>query len=128
MTHHFLDNSRINISQQYLKSLSNKPFSERSQWDLPDTFLYFAQNMTYFQLSASVIIAKEFHLEFLWNKKSKLYTALKVKFSINDLSSECDQVCRKQRIWSHLLKKSLMKIIIFWCSATSSRNKVFVLL
>ena len=33
-----------------------------------------------------------------------------MKFSINDLSSKCDQIRRKLLIWSHLLKKSLMKI------------------
>ena len=32
-----------------------------------------------------------------------------MKFSINDLFSNCDQICRKLRIWSHLLKKSLME-------------------
>ena len=36
-----------------------------------------------------------------------------MKFSINDLFSKCDQICRKLRIWSHLLKKSLMDNFIF---------------
>ena len=40
-------------------------------------------------------------------------TAQKMKFSINDFSSKCDQICRKLRIWSHLLKKSLMENFIF---------------
>ena len=29
------------------------------------------------------------------------------------ISSKCDQICRKLRIWSHLLKKSLMENFIF---------------
>ena len=40
-------------------------------------------------------------------------TAQKMKFFIKDFFSKCDQIRRKLRIWSHLLKKSLMKNIIF---------------
>ena len=35
-----------------------------------------------------------------------------MKFSIKDFFSKCDQI----RIWSHLLKKSLMENFIFLCS------------
>ena len=41
------------------------------------------------------------------------YTAQKMKFPINDLFSKCDQIRRKPRIWSHLLKVSLMENFIF---------------
>ena len=37
----------------------------------------------------------------------------KMKFSIKDFFSKCDQIRRKLWIWSHLLKKSLMKNFIF---------------
>ena len=40
-------------------------------------------------------------------------TARKMKFSIKDFFSKCDQIRRKLRIWSHLLKKSLMENFIF---------------
>ena len=40
-------------------------------------------------------------------------TAQKMKFSIKDFFSKCDQIHRKLRIWSHLLKKSLMENFIF---------------
>ena len=40
-------------------------------------------------------------------------TAKKMKFSIKDFFSKCDQNRRKLRIWLHLLKKSLMKNLIF---------------
>ena len=40
-------------------------------------------------------------------------TAQKMKFSIKDFFSKCDQICRKLRIWSHLLKKSLMESLVF---------------
>ena len=36
-----------------------------------------------------------------------------MKFSIKDFFSESDQVRRFLRIWSHLLKKSLMENFIF---------------
>ena len=40
-------------------------------------------------------------------------TAQKMKFSIKDFFSKFDQVRHFQRIWSHLLKKSLMENFIF---------------
>ena len=36
-----------------------------------------------------------------------------MKFFIKDLFSKCDQIRRKLRIWSHLLKKSLTENFIF---------------
>ena len=36
-----------------------------------------------------------------------------MKFSIKDFFSKCDQIRSKMRIWSHLLKKSLMENFIF---------------
>ena len=47
---------------------------------------------------------------------SKQLTAQKMKFSIKDLFSKCDQIRRKLRIWSHLLKKSLMENFILMSS------------
>ena len=43
-------------------------------------------------------------------------TALKMKFSIKDFVSKCDQIRRKLLIWPHLLKKSLMENFRFLCS------------
>ena len=40
-------------------------------------------------------------------------TAQKMKFSIKDFFSKCDQICSFLRIWSHLLKKFLMENFIF---------------
>ena len=36
-----------------------------------------------------------------------------MKFSMKDFFSKCDQIRRKLRIWSHLLKKSLIENFIF---------------
>ena len=41
------------------------------------------------------------------------FTAQKMTFSIKEFFSKCDQIRNFQRIWSHLLKKSLMQNIIF---------------
>ena len=40
-------------------------------------------------------------------------TVLKMKFSIKDFFSKCDQIHSFLRIWSHLLKKSLVENFIF---------------
>ena len=40
-------------------------------------------------------------------------TAQKMKLSIKDSFSKCDQIRRILRIWSHLLRKSLMENFIF---------------
>ena len=42
-----------------------------------------------------------------------------MEFSITDFFSKCDQIRRKLRIWSHLLKKSVMENFIF-CSVHQS--------
>ena len=47
------------------------------------------------------------------SKTCKAVTAQKMKFSIKDFFSKCDQSCSFLRIWSHLPKKSLMENFIF---------------
>ena len=42
------------------------------------------------------------------------HTAQKVKSSIKDLFSKCDQIRRTLRIWLHLLKESLIENFIFF--------------
>ena len=44
----------------------------------------------------------------------KSYTAQKMKFSIKNFLSKCDQIRSFLRIWLHLLKKSLTEIFIFY--------------
>ena len=48
------------------------------------------------------------------------YTAKKMKFSIKDFFSKCDQTRRKLRIWSRFLNKSLTKNFIFLCSVSKN--------
>ena len=47
-----------------------------------------------------------------------------MKFFIKDLFSICGQIRRKLRIWSHLLKKSLMENF-FFCAESDSMLCLF---
>ena len=61
-------------------------------------------------------------------------TAQKMKFSIKDFFSKCDQIRKKLQIWSHLLKKFLMENFIFcavnialdWSSWKKMAHKYFL--
>ena len=46
-------------------------------------------------------------------------TVQKMKFSIKDFFSKCDQARSFLRVWSHLLKKSLVETSLFLCSDCS---------
>ena len=48
-----------------------------------------------------------------------LNTAQKIKFSIMNFFSKCDQILSFLRIWSHLVEKSLMENFIFCAMRTS---------
>ena len=50
--------------------------------------------------------------------------AQKIKFSIKDFFSKCDQIRRELWIWSHLLKKSLMENFIL-CAVRRIQEPMF---
>ena len=50
---------------------------------------------------------------FFHNEAALSNTAQKMKFSIKDFFSRCDQIRSFLRIWSHLLKKLLMENFMF---------------
>ena len=50
------------------------------------------------------------------------FTAQKMKFSIMDFFSKCDQIRRKLRIWSHLLKKSVIENFVF-CTVSAKTKR-----
>ena len=62
-----------------------------------------------------------------------MFTAEKMKSSIKDFFSKCDKIPRLLRIWSRLLKKSLMEKFIFsavvqwigYCEIIVFRNKTY---
>ena len=45
---------------------------------------------------------------------------------MKEFFSKCDQIRRKQRIWSHLLKKFLMENFIF-CAVTENGRLTIIL-
>ena len=53
--------------------------------------------------------------------KKNIDIAQKMKFSITHVFSKYDQIRKKLRIFSHLLKKSIMGNFIFLCSVTCKR-------
>ena len=68
---------------------------------------------------------------FISGSRETAVTAQKMKFSITDFFRKCDQICRKLRIWSHWLKKSVMENFIFcavssrvlWCKFTGKHPR-----
>ena len=58
------------------------------------------------------------------------HTAQKIKFSIKEFFSKCDQIHSFLRIWSHLMKKSLMEN--FFCAVappfTDTHSRIITLL
>ena len=55
-----------------------------------------------------------------WVKSGKKHCT-KIKFSMIDFFSKCDQIRNFLQIWSHLLKKSFMVNFIF-CAVTSVKD------
>ena len=47
---------------------------------------------------------------------------------MKDFLTKCNQICREQRIWSHLLRKSFMENFIFCAVCRSAFSKKFYLL
>ena len=47
-----------------------------------------------------------------------------MKFSIKDFFSECDQIRRSLRIWSHLMKKFLMESFIFCAEFAENCSRI----
>ena len=48
-----------------------------------------------------------------YSKKLRYHCTSKMKFSIKDFLRKCDQIRKKIRSWSHLLKKSIIESFIF---------------
>ena len=59
------------------------------------------------------------------SSKKRQLLLKKMKFSITYFFSKCYQIRRKLRIWSHLLKKSVMESFIF-CAVNSIKPVLFL--
>ena len=66
---------------------------------------------TLYEEHSSNAFWKNFHEKVVWWYQKN--TAQKMKFSIKDSFSKFDQIRSNLRIWSNLLKKSLMENFIF---------------
>ena len=82
--------------------------------------------MQVFRLSIAHTKIRQIPHVIFFNKNVVFYQSLdhsshckKMQFSVTDFFSKCDQICRKRRIWSHLLKKSVIENSIF-CAASVS--------
>ena len=75
----------------------------------------------FFNVSVTIRLSITRVLDITW------YTSCivqKMNFSIKDFLSKCDQILRKLQIWSHLLKKSLIKIFIFCAVLNIATNSI----
>ena len=59
-----------------------------------------------------------------WNITLHHVTAQKMKYSIREFFSKYDQIRRKLRIWSHLLKKFLMENFNFCAVLFTLRSRI----
>ena len=90
-----ITNSLVNLEQI---RKCDKIFSQFCELKLGDGFLHCQNSSEHIVFPVGVSLS---------------FTAQKLKFSIKDFFSKCDQIGSFQRIWSHLLKKSLMENFIF---------------
>ena len=97
------------VSSQFLLHLKKKiiQLSLKTRWRFGMIFL--VQSIGLLKYIIKIIVLHE---------KCKNQHCTKMKFCIKDFFSECDQSRSVLRIWSHLLKKSLMKNFIFLSSNT----------
>ena len=65
-----------------------------------------------------------YSFSFTKTKDSGVFTVQKIKFSIKDFFSKCDQIRSFLRTWSHLLKKSLMENFTF-CAVFLANFAIF---
>ena len=100
---------------------SMSPSSEIFFWKpsfLQNFFLFFSIHInapvsveTWDKHKKELVIENNFIIFLKFTKNET--TAQKMKISIKDFFSKCDQMRRKLRIWSHVLKKSLIENLLF---------------
>ena len=71
------------------------------------------------------LIEKNTNWVMFWQKR--LLAAQKMKFSVKDFFSKYDQIRKKLRIWSHLLKNSLLETFLFLSSGCFASNSNSIL-
>ena len=94
-----------------IKSCREEIFCKTTKWPptIPHWQVCWVKEVLY-------LICNEHHLSAYFGTlmtQLQSFTAQKVKFSIKDFFSKCDQILNFLRICSHLLRKSLMENLIF---------------
>ena len=130
---HFFSDDAIIFGRNFSPHSSNLRSMSTTSW-LGRSFPYISMIYWYTSLSSGTLVITvgiknknlEAECENLVNLNSSSLTDLsmegisntcttqKMKFSIKDFSSKCDQIRSVLRIWSHLLKKTLMENFIFY--------------
>ena len=101
------------------------PFWHSPFWLLTDDF--WVANYSYFNIKSVTSVTDAYFrtLSCIYETRYLAgFTAQKMKFSIKNFLSKCDQIHRKLRIWSHLLKKSWTENFIFCAVVLSKYSKV----
>ena len=89
---------------------------------VPSWILHWTKSVQIRSFFWSIVSCVWTEYEKIWSRKNfvfchktltHLFTAYKMKSTITSFFSKCDQILRKVRSWSHLLKKSLMENYIF---------------
>ena len=99
------DNYFLKCRRLVLRNLCNRTFSYIRY------LVVLKPHFTHFNKKFVKIFLLECHLWQIWITT----TAQKMKFSIMDFFSKCDQFSSKLGIWWHLLKKSLMGNLFLFC-------------
>ena len=84
-------------------------------------------NLAFFFSPSSRIFTVIFKVvyELIIADPEKVHTAQKMKFSITDFFSKCDQIRSLLRIWSHLPKKYLMENFILCAVFLNNQSFIF---
>ena len=110
-----------------LKRLLKKYKLVVDEWTLPFSFSESLKLMHLVCSQRQSYLLQFSFASFHWYVRNKYVTntSQKMKFPIKDFFSKCDQIRKKLRIWSHLLKKSLMENFIF-CAVKIFRWRILV--
>ena len=95
--------------RKFMSKIGQNNFKSNQGWNIP--------KIVDLMISSFLCLTNNFDLWFL----SIHVTNQKMKFSIRDFFSKCDQIRSFLWIWSHLLKKFLMKIFIL-CAVSWKHN------
>ena len=120
------ENSTINVGNVFIKN----SYNAKLLGVVFDEHVSFENHIQNRKLQALAVVttytdlSKKRFLNALLIFSSAHYTAQKMKFTIIDFFSKCDQIRIFLRIWPHFLKKSIMENFIFCAVLNSTINRL----